>query len=334
MTDEITNTMMRDDLEEKNEEIKTFISEGGIVCTFLMGQRLNNYKWYPYSFNIVSKTGEEIIPQDTAFKKIFKKYDFNWFAHFKYIEDDDIVLAENLFNFPVSLIREKRKGKIIFFPMYGFSKDVSKLLLRDVIEVIKSEYLVKRGARSISPTWLEKYLLPNEKDIKLEIENKQKVVVEYNTIRQILYETGDALVDSVRFLFEKFGFKAIDKEKEGAQDIELKHGDFFAYLEVKGKKKDANQKDYRQLLDWVVSAESDNGSLEIKPIFVVNHYRDKDIKERGAPFTDGALKRGEKNDFCFITTVTLFEMYKKFLGKELDIEGIKEILSRIGLVRL
>lgn len=326
-----TTVNIRKDLINKKDEIKTFLEKGGILCTFLTNEIKNNYDWIPFSFNIISKDGEEIEPENTPFKKIFQKYSFKWLAHFKYTESSDIILAKNLFDFPVSLVRKKGKGIMIFLPFYG-EGDISKNILRDIIDIIKKNFLMKPGIISIQPDWLEKYYLPDEKTLLRKIDDAKNIILEYNIIKQILYETGDPLVDSLKFLFKKFGFQVTIKEKEGIQDIELKHEKFFAIIEVKGKNKDANITDIRQLLDWYVDVQGEDESRDVKPIFIINHFRENEPKSRGEPFTQKALETGTNNGFCLITTYYLFNSYEKFLKGTITIEDIKKILNKKGFV--
>lgn len=327
-----TTVDMRNDLINKKDEIKTFLEKGGILCTFLTFEKKNNYDWIPFSFNIISKDGEEIEPENTPFKKIFEKYSFVWLAHFKYTESSDIILAKNLFDFPVSLVRYKGKGIMIFLPIYARQPDISKLLLRDLIEVVKKNYLIKPGIKSIQPNWLEKYHLPDEKMLLREIDDAKKQILEYNMIKQMLYETGDPLVDSLKFLFKKIGFQVTLKETEGIQDIELKHENFFAIIEVKGKNKEANIIDIRQLLQWYIGAQGEDESRTVKPIFIINHFREKEPRERGEPFTQKAIELGVNNNFCLITTYYLFNIYEKFLKGTITINDIKKILNEKGFI--
>jgi len=327
-----TTMNMRNDLINKKDEIKTFLEKGGILCTFLTFEKINNYDWIPFSFNIISKSGEEIESENTPFKKIFEKHPLLWLAHFKYTENSDVVLAKNLFGFPVALVRRKGKGIMIFLPIYRGQPDSSKTLLRDVIEVVKKNFLIQPGIKSIQPNWIEKYLLPDEKKLLKEINDNKKIIFEYDVIKQILYETGDVLVDSLKALFKKLGFQITIREKEGVHDIELEHEKFFAILEVKGKNKDANITDLRQLLQWYIDVQGENESRTVKPIFIINHFREKDPKERGEPFTQKAIEIGKKNDFCLITTYYLFNIYEKFLSGKIGISEITQILNKNGFV--
>lgn len=332
MKDKSTTENMRNDLINKKEEIRTFVEKGGILCTSLMYEEKNNYEWLPFMFDIISKRGEEIEPEITPFQKIFKKYSFEWLAHFKYTESSDIILAKNLFDFPVSLVRKKGKGMMIFLPIYGGQADVSKNLLRDMIDIVKKNILIKPGIKSIQPNWLEKYNLPDEKSLLKEIEDAKKQIFEFNIIKQILYETGEPLVDSLKFLFNKLGFQVTIKEMERIQDIELRHEKFFGIIEVKGKNKDANIKDIRQLLDWYIDVQGEDESKTVKPIFIMNHFREDEPKVRGEPFTQKALETGKKNDFCLVTTYYLFNMYQNFLKGIITIDDIKKILNKNGFV--
>ena len=152
-------------------------------------------------------------------------------------------------------------------------------------------------------------------------------------VKQILYESGENLVNSIAMVLTKIGFKVEVKEREGYQDIEIEHKGFFGILEVKGKEGYANVDDLRQLLDFYINCQKEDESKKIKPIFIINHFRKKDIGERGEPFTAGALTLGTKNDFCLITTSDLFLIFNDFIAKKIKIDDVIEILNTNGLVQ-
>lgn len=328
-----SNAKMRKDLEEKREEIDILLKCGGILCTFVEIESNNNYSWSPTKFYIKNKGGEEVHPIKSCFKKIIEKNDFFYNAHFSETKGNDVILATNIHGIPVSILRYVNEGIIILLPAYNKSK-ISTLFMRDLIDIIKKNYLIKPGAKSIQPTWIKNYLLPNEKELLKDIMEKEKTIEEYNEIKQILYETGEALVNSVGSVFKKFGFNVKIREKEGLHDIEIKDNGFYGIIEIKGKGKNANIDDLRQLLNWYIDFQKEDETKSIKPIFVINHYRTKNIKERDSPYTEKAIELGKKNGFCLMSAYNLFKIYEKFLNNKIDMNEIKEILNQDGVVNL
>jgi hypothetical protein len=129
------------------------------------------------------------------------------------------------------------------------------------------------------------------------------------------------------------GFDTNLKENEGRQDIEIKFNSFFAIIEAKGLEGYANNNALRQLLDYYVTASENNP--DVKGVFIVNHFRDKNPSERGQPFTEAALNLAKNNDFCLLTTIDLFKLYNLFLKHEMQTAQIIDIIKNTkGLVTL
>jgi uncharacterized protein YqgQ len=331
---------MRDKINEKKEEISELFKSGGILFTFLFPKVYDNYGWLPsnISFRPIKKHGDTVIPLNTCFKNILKNNDFCYMSHFDrelLYEDKDTIIATNIHGMPISIYKDVNKGTIIFLPQYKQAV-IPKQIIRELVDVIRKNFIEKPGkkSKSIPPTWLQNHKLPNEEKYLKEINVKETILSEYNTIKQSLYETGENLVYSVGQILKKFGFKVKIKEKEGIQDIEIQHEEFLGIIEIKGKEKYANVDDLRQLLNWYVDSLSENEEKDIKPIFIINHYRNKNIKERKEPYTEKAIQLGENNKFCLMTTYDLFSLYIKFINKQISLSEIEKIMKKNGVVNI
>jgi hypothetical protein len=143
---------------------------------------------------------------------------------------------------------------------------------------------------------------------------------EYQEFREVLYSNGEQLSRSVYLIFEKLGFDVQWKGEEGRHDMELDLHGTLGIVEVKGSKGPANSSDLRQLLDYYMEAAESH--RDVKGIFVVNHFCAVDPTERGQPFTSGAIRIAELNNFCLMTTIDLFDLLDKSLGKTAEINEL------------
>jgi hypothetical protein len=189
------------------------------------------------------------------------------------------------------------------------------------------------------PQWIDKWNLQPELKLKNEmtaLENEMNTIIKkadeikknqewYESLKKVLYSQGKELSSSIYLILKEMGFVADLKEDEGRQDIEIKLNSFFAIVEAKGLKGYANNSDLRQLLDYYVT--TSETYPEVKGIFIVNHFREKEPSERGMPYSQGAVTLAEHNDFCLLTTVDLFKMYDLLLNSKITIKQIIDLFQ-------
>lgn len=350
-----------------NQEFFEYISGGGIVILFLGPSK--SYPWRNSTkFLAVSTTsgGETIVPNPKHWlKNIFKKYRFVWHCFLKPGEtlqnQQNLIVLTQLMrsNFQleslennavfeiagttisgkcVSSVINYGNGKLILLPLVALSE--TENLIRDLLDGIKNNYFKKKEIAELRPTWIENWNFEPELKLKNDIDNITKKFKEisqeleyYKLTKKILYVYGKDLSYSIYSVFKQMGFDTNLKENEGRQDIEIKFNSFFAIIEAKGLKGYANNNALRQLLDYYVTASENNP--DVKGVFIVNHFRDKNPLERGQPFSEAALKLAKNNEFCLLTTIDLFKLYNLFLKNEMQTAQIIDIIKNTkGLVTL
>jgi hypothetical protein len=196
------------------------------------------------------------------------------------------------------------------------------------------------------PAWVSKLLIPGEKEMLEEMKDNsnQKLILEkkmeglfkrkkkFSEIKKVLYATGEELENVIKKILANMGFK-IEKKKISDEDIFIKTEDNNFVFEVKGVEKAFGIKGIRQLTQWTIDFEDKN--INVKGIFIGNHYRKKPLSERLKPFEDNIIDFAKKNHFLLFTTEVLFNIYCKFLNKELDRSGFIEILkNNIGFYKI
>lgn len=332
-----------------------YISGGGIVVIFL-GYSPYEYPWGKRFLNVSASRGYSIIPDAKHWlKDIFKKYHFTWGCMLS--PDDMLFLRQKIADLEKKMenvVGERRlstekvfeiagttisgkcisavihydSGKLILLPI---PEKMSVDLIRELLDGIKNNYFKKDEIPEIRPPWIESWNLQPELKLKGEMDaiisqyiKIKKQIEWYESIKKILYSQGKELSFSVNLILKEMGFEAVLKEEEGYQDIEIKLNNFFAFIEVKGLKGFANNEHVRQLLEYVIKSEK---YPEVKGIFIVNHFRDKEPSERDMPYSEAAITIAKKNEFCLLTTVDLFKMYKQFLDGKITTEQIKNLIQ-------
>jgi hypothetical protein len=324
-----------------------YIFSGGIVVLFLGPSE--NYPWWDELLGIPTGRGDSVVPNpDHWLKTILKKYPFVWYClieplSYFYQEEPPINLHfENVGTAVsgkcVSSIVHYGKGKLILLPIL---EKIPEELIRELIDGIKENYF-RKSMILISepkPQWIEKWNLHPELKLKDEMDNlknEMHVIIKkayeiekkqewYGLLKKILYSQGKELSSSIHLILKEMGFIADLKEDEGRQDIEINFNSFFAIVEAKGLKGYANNSDLRQLLDYYVTTSETNP--EVKGVFIINHFRDKEPSERDMPYSQGAITLAERNAFCLLTTVDLFKMYNLLLDGKITINQIIDLFK-------
>ena len=134
------------------------------------------------------------------------------------------------------------------------------------------------------------------------------------------------MTQAVHLAFNGIGFNSEVKERQGTHDIEVNEEDMNLVVEVTSSDEDwINIRKTRQLLDWCRRYEREQGKKP-KGILIANAYCSLPLPERDEPFTTAALKQGEAEGFCLMTTEQLYKIFCKFLKDEIDKDNIKELL--------
>ena len=190
---------------------------------------------------------------------------------------------------------------------------------------------------SVEPEWLQNYNVPGENELegeirsleqkieedKREVEQKTKQLKDLTRVKKLLTETGDVLEEIVWETLEELGATVKRPDEPGKSD-----GKFTDYkgrkavLESKGKRgrKSIATEDVRQLEQWV-SEELAKGE-EYKGILFGNPFREPPPEKRGEPFPPDVRGFAEKRHQCIVTTVQLFEAFKRVKAGEMKPEEI------------
>jgi len=313
----------------KKPEFDLFFSNGGIlVLSPNEPVPLDVFPGFEFD-NMIFKGGEVINPNKKhMLSRIFEKYDCIWAWHGNGITPDDFVIARNSINCEVACEFNFREGKIFLFPLIK-KPDQLPDYISEIINLIE----VYMGSPvSPQPDWFEHCNYEFELALKTERSRISNQLKEIELIKSTLYMHGNPLSRRICKLLNNIGLKAEWTELKAKHDIEIDFNGTIGIVEVRGLKGFASNEDVRQLLDHYLDYFTNHKDSDVKGIFIINHFREMDPKDRGSPFTDAAIKIAEREDFCLITTLDLFKIYDSYLNKELDLDDLKaQIISSNGL---
>ncbi len=128
--------------------------------------------------------------------------------------------------------------------------------------------------------------------------------------RVLLYGSGRSVLEPVvRRALREMGFKVLEPEDyDGEWDVDLSDEGIGASAvgEIEGSEGAINVDKLRQLLDYVEAEENEGRNR--KGILLGNGYRLKGLNEpeRGEQFTEMAVRRAGRYDYCLLPTMELF----------------------------
>lgn len=218
-------------------------------------------------------------------------------------------------------------------------------------------FLEKIGLKATSdteaPDWMNKVMLfddaeqsknieENEVQIKCcqeSIAESKDKLSQNSRFKSILYTSGDELVDVVKDIFSKIfdvdfsGFK--DKKKE---DFTFTFKNKIFIGEIKGVNQNIKTTNLAQLdlhfTNFIEEGSDDLDANNIHKLLVMNHQKDKDLKDR-IPVDQQQIDMAKnKYESLIIETVELLEMYDKFTRGEMTQEECFNLICRNGILKV
>ncbi len=156
------------------------------------------------------------------------------------------------------------------------------------------------------------------------IQKRQKNLLKFGYLHQLLTETGDLLVSAVIEYLKWAGYSNVvdmDKEsKERKEDIQVKDGNSILIFEVKGIEGLPTDSECSQISKHRRRLEKENPNCNIFPLFVVNYQRFIDPRNRKRnPFSADQVDYALNDERGLITTYQLYQWFlweeKRFLSK-------------------
>lgn len=175
------------------------------------------------------------------------------------------------------------------------------------------------------PVWVEREAPQQQLELRDEILKKVGILKnDFVPFSELLFQTGDELVQSVKRLFEFLGMNVSFTEKSSPVDLIAINDTAHLAIEVTGTNGNINNKDRKVGQSITYSGEKKDNE---KVILAANTFRDQPIEKRPKEsFTKEAVKILVPFNVCMVTTVDLYNCWKAILEGRQTKSGVIEKL--------
>ncbi|HBU6167544.1 hypothetical protein ACTM9O_13250 [Citrobacter freundii] len=327
--------------------------------------RYSTYDFNDSYLGVIDRTGNRFKKPDNVIAKdltdlIFKySRGSNYNVVFNGVNGQDLILAENEGGEVLSFIRVIKEKTFIFLPVINNKTEFLNELFSSVLPDIPffEDYFPNNG----SFQWInsELYLSYEEKTKSNEIEelkseyekNNLKLQSELSDLankdeniktKALLTATDDELVFSVKWFLNYIGFENVIVPDENVneengevfeEDLNIETPSITYLFEVKGIGGTSSDDQCAQISKIVYRREEANPDHNYKGVYIVNHQRQKNPKERkNPPFfeqqeLDAAIARRGMT-----YTYELFQVYHMIESGILDKADVREAFNQRGLI--
>lgn len=216
--------------------------------------------------------------------------------------------------------KDALSGPVYFLPESGLSEE-------EALEFVLRE-LCGADVSAPEPEWVAEYVAPGQEEVDREIDELEARIeglirdhdgkieerAEVRNPLKLLYETGAALEEAVRFVLEALGAEVEPPGEDRTNEdgwVTVRVGDetFDGVLEVKGvKTKHFNLEGLRQLTDWIERGRTHRRKT-YTGLFVGNSSREDPPRRRIWPFNKNWVEQAEMRGYAAIRTEDLYALY-------------------------
>ena len=337
------------------------------------GSSIDTYSWSPIAFGQQEESGDTIeISSKYSFPSYFARFtrwDY-WFfvpqgcltteltdyfgSASKYAYEISIQsIAVNRYKRPLAGViktrienRETKSGKdiggILILP------EIRDLDAREAVNLILIE-LLSQPQETLPPEWTEKISVPGILKIESEILDLKQSIERVNDqivrlertkasleyFRQLLFASGTQLEKVFARCLENLGGK-VAPAKYSQEEFVLQFEGSILLAECKGIAKSAALTHVRQLMDYILKYEEDEGASG-KGVLLVNAWKDLAPQDRNLQdtltFPPNVIDRATSMGIALVSSVDFFKAYCRFLSKEIDGAVIlRSIVAASGVV--
>jgi hypothetical protein len=247
----------------------------------------------------------------------------------------------------VALSRQEGPGTLLFLPPPDFvASETALAVLVQIARVRMAHY-----DTTPPPGWAGGFAVPGEREAE-EAVNAARAAAEaaqeklaaatkhlesVQTLRGLLFETGNALEVLAQRAFELLGFAATPfRANDLEHDLILTADEGRALVEIEGKDKDAVHIDKLDQLSRVVDEDFNLHGSYSEGILLCNAHRFMEPSVRPPPFTDKVLAAAARKRFILLTTSELFLAVRRVLLEPTNVDLKREyrraIFASVGTV--
>ena len=227
------------------------------------------------------------------------------------------------------------------------------ILTDEELQLFLEKVGLKATFNAVAPDWMNKVMLfddveqlKNIEENEVQIKSCQDSIavskdklIENSRFKSILYTSGEDLVEVVKDIFSEIfyvdfsGFK--DKKKE---DFAFTLNDKIFIGEIKGVNQNIKTTNLAQLdlhfTNFIEEGSDDLDVDNIHKLLVMNHQKDKDLKDR-IPVDQQQIDMAKnKYESLIIETVELLEMYDKFIQGEMTQKECFDLICQNGILKV
>ncbi len=181
------------------------------------------------------------------------------------------------------------------------------------------------------------------KELEQEIENNKNA---HLYLFNLLTETGNALVETIKETFRVLGFKQIkdvDQEledqgiqRQNREDLQIHDHETTLILEVKGISGFPSDDDVLAVQKYVVLRMREWQSINVQGLTIINHHKHLPPLDRdnNLPFRQEMLDASEEQKIGLLTTWDLHRLAKSFIQNKWKHEDIKDLFYQVGRVNI
>lgn len=327
--------------------------------------RYSTYNFNDSYLGVTDRTGNRFKKPDNVIAKdltdlIFKySHGSNYSVVFNGVDEQDVILAENEGGEVISFIRIINEKTFIFLPVIHNNTEFLNELLSSVLPDIPffEDYFPNNGSfqwinSDLYVSYEEKTKSNEIEELKAEYEkNNLKLQSELSDLsnkdeniktKALLTATDDELVFSVKWFLDYIGFENVIVPDENVdegngevfeEDLNIETPSITYLFEVKGIGGTSSDDQCAQISKIVYRREEANPDHNYKGVYIVNHQRQKNPKERkNPPFfeqqkVDAAIARRGMT-----YTYELFQVYHMIESGILDKADVREAFNQRGLI--
>lgn len=274
---------------------------------------------------------------------------------------DWVTLATNKFGASVAgawmLGNQEHRGLVLLFPRVSNRPEfVSKMINEVLPEISPSLFPHYEGAK-----WVQRpdYEIPQILQLKSQIseiekraraekveleETIVKLRSEYDFIHDLIRETGEPLVSSVKKALDFIGFKSVIDVDEQAgklgdtgprrEDLQIHDYSPAILVEVKGISNLPRETYTLQVWKYLAPRMKEWKRTDIRGLSIVNHQRNLPALEREnqSPFQPDVLTNAKEQGFGLLTTWDLFRLIRNYIKNDWRHEHVKDLFYQDGRI--
>lgn len=315
-----------------------------------------NYIWSPVQISQHFESGDTIEIRFNTFPKLFsyfKRWQFyyeipeHWRSQELYEAFDKIAmqpntLIQNRYGRALALQLSLKSGLFILLP------HIEDLEIRQQVNLVLEDLLGK-PQETLPPAWADNVPTPRTPEIQADIDSKRKLIEDFEAeilehekekaeiekFKKLLYGDGKELEEIFALCLEKLGGK-VKAAKYSEEEFVLEHKGELYLVECKGVGKSIALGHVRQLSDYVLKFEEDEGKPGIGILFG-NAWKGLSLQERGTAstvsFPENVINAANRFGIALVNSVDFFDAYMGFLAGQVSGETILDrITSSTGVV--